>query len=614
MCGIVGYVGSKQVVPIVLDGLNRLEYRGYDSAGIAVVDPESGEIRIRKRKGRLAGLAEDLEASPLPGTVGVGHTRWATHGAPSELNSHPHADCTGDIALVHNGIIENYQELKAELQAAGHEFRSDTDTEIVAHLIEEEFRQGAADLEEATRRALRKAEGAYALGIVRRQEPGVLVAARSGSPLIIGLADDGNYIASDVPAILNRTRRIIYLNDGEVIRMTADSFRVSDLEGNPVEHEIHEIDWDAEAAEKGGFEKFMLKEIHEQPRVVRETILGRVSRDGKEIQLEDMNLDPEDLRTAGKMFIVSCGTAFYAGFTGKYLIEHYTSLPVEVDLASEFRYRSPKLDEKTLVFTVTQSGETADTLASIRMAREKGCKVISIVNVVGSSIARESDGVIYTHAGPEIGVASTKAYTSQLTAFYLFTVYLGRIRGDLPEETAAELIANLQKVPDWLEEVLRREDRIREIAGKYYQAQSALYLGRHFNYPNALEGALKNKEISYMHAEGYAAGEMKHGPIALIDENLPVVCLATRGSFYDKMVSNIREVGARNGRIVSVASDGDEEIAKISEDVIYVPEVPEEYSPIVNVVPLQLLAYYIARARGCDIDKPRNLAKSVTVE
>ena len=614
MCGIVGYVGKEPVVPILLEGLGRLEYRGYDSAGVAVVDPADGSVRVRKCKGRLAGLAESLEKAPLDGTVGVGHTRWATHGPPSEKNSHPHCDCTGDLALVHNGIIENYQDLKKELQAKGHTFKSETDTEIVAHLIEEELKHGAKDLEEATRRALRKAEGAYALGIVRKQEPGVMVAARLGSPLIVGLGDGENYIASDVPAILNRTRKIVYLNDGEVIRMTTGGYRVTDLEGNEVSHEVHEIDWDAEAAEKGGYEKFMLKEIHEQPRVVRETILGRVSRDGKEILLEDMNLAPEDLRTARKMFVVSCGTAYYAGFTGKYLIEHYTGLPVEVDLASEFRYRAPKLDENTLVFIVSQSGETADTLASIRMARSQGCKVISIVNVVGSSIARESDGVIYTHAGPEIGVASTKAYTAQLTAFYLFTVYLGRLRGEMSEETARGLIENLQKVPGWLDQVLEREDAIRSIAEKHHKAQSALYLGRHFNYPNALEGALKNKEISYMHAEGYAAGEMKHGPIALIDEDLPVVCIATDGSVYDKMISNIREVGARSGRIISLASDGDEEIAAISEDVIYVPRVPEEYSPIVNVVALQLLAYYIARIRGCDIDKPRNLAKSVTVE
>jgi glucosamine--fructose-6-phosphate aminotransferase (isomerizing) len=612
MCGIVGYIGKGKATPVILDGLARLEYRGYDSAGIAVI--QDGALKIRRRVGRLAGLVDSLKQDPMEGAVGVGHTRWATHGAPSEKNSHPHADCDGDIAVVHNGIIENYQELKTELQAKGHVFKSETDTEIVSHLIEEELKQGAPRLFEAVRRALRRAKGAYALGIIRKQEPGVMVAARLGSPLIVGIGEGEYYIASDVPAILNRTRKIIYLNDGELIELSPAGHKAANLEGKAVEHKVATIEWTVDAAEKGGYETFMLKEIHEQPRVIRETLLGRISTDKKTILLKDMNLAPEELKAAKKMFIVSCGTAFYAGFVGKYLLEHYTNLPVETDLASEFRYRSPKMDKNTIVFAVTQSGETADTLASIRMARAKGCKVISICNVVGSSIARESDGVIYTNAGPEIGVASTKAYTAQLAAFYLFTIYYGRLVGAISEAKAAEMVTNLEAVPSKIEAVLAAKGTIQALGKKYYQAQSSLYLGRKFYYPTALEGALKNKEISYMHAEGYAAGEMKHGPIALISKDMPIVCVCVKGDTYEKMVSNIREVGARAGRIITVATAGDPEIAKISEDVIFVPEAPEEFSPIINVVPLQLLAYYIARERGCDIDKPRNLAKSVTVE
>jgi len=612
MCGIVGYVGQGKATPVILDGLARLEYRGYDSAGIAVI--EGGALKVRRRVGRLAQLVDSLKAEPIEGAVGIGHTRWATHGAPSEKNSHPHCDCQGDIAVVHNGIIENYQDLKHDLEAKGHDFKSETDTEIVAHLLEEEFKQGAPNLVEATRRALRKAKGAYALGLLRRQEPGVMVAARLGSPLIVGLGQGENYIASDVPAILSKTRSIVYLNDGEVIEMTATTWKVTDLQGAPREHKPSKIEWSVDAAEKGGYEKFMLKEIHEQPRVIRETLMGRISADKKNIQLKDMNLSVDDLKRVKKVFIVSCGTAFYAGYVGKYLLEHFTELPVEVDLASEFRYRSPKLDRDTVVFTVTQSGETADTLASIRGAKARGCKVISICNVVGSSIARESHGVIYTNAGPEIGVASTKAYTAQLTAFYLFTIYYGKLTGTITEDQAADLIRQLEEIPAKVEAILKDQDHLKAIAKKYSYAVSALYLGRKFNYPTALEGALKNKEISYMHAEGYAAGEMKHGPIALIHKEMPIVCVSVKGETYEKMISNIREVGARSGRIITVATEGDREIAKISEDVLYVPETSEEFSPILAVVPLQLLAYYIARERGCDIDKPRNLAKSVTVE
>ncbi|MEK7477297.1 MAG: glutamine--fructose-6-phosphate transaminase (isomerizing) [Candidatus Coatesbacteria bacterium] len=612
MCGIVGYVGTGKATPVILDGLARLEYRGYDSAGIAVI--EDGVLKVRRRAGRLAQLVESLKLEPIEGSVGIGHTRWATHGAPSEKNSHPHCDCRGDIAVVHNGIIENYQELKNQLEARGHVFKSETDTEVVAHLLEEEFTQGAPSLVEAARRALPKAKGAYALGLLRRQEPGVLVAARLGSPLIVGLGSGENYVASDVPAILSRTRNIVYLNDGEVIELTPTAWKVTDLNGVPREHPVSRIEWSVDAAEKGGFEKFMLKEIHEQPRVIRETLMGRISADKKSIQLKDMNLSVEELKSLKKMFIVSCGTAFHAGYVGKYLLEHFTNLPVEVDLASEFRYRSPKMDKDTVIFTVTQSGETADTLASVRAAKAKGCKVISICNVVGSSIARESHGVIYTNAGPEIGVASTKAYTAQLTAFCLFTIYYGKLTGSIPDEKAADMIRQLEGIPDKVDEILKDQAHIKALATKYAQAPSWLYLGRKFNFPTALEGALKNKEITYTHAEGFAAGEMKHGPIALIHKEMPILCIAPRGETYEKMTSNIREVGARAGRIICVATRGDADIAGISEDVIYVPETPEEFSPILCVVPLQLLAYYCARARGCDIDKPRNLAKSVTVE
>ncbi len=612
MCGIVGYVGKGKASPVILEGLSKLEYRGYDSAGIALLT--NGKLEVRRKVGRLSQLVASLKSEPIEGMVGVGHTRWATHGVPSERNSHPHCDCSGDIAVVHNGIIENYQELKNELTAKGHTFKSDTDTEIVAHLIEEEFKKGAPNLIEATRRALKLAKGAYALGIMRKQEPTVMVAARLGSPLIVGIGEGENYIASDVPAILSKTRNIIYLNDGEVIEMKPEGYVVTDLNGKVVTHKVTHIDWSVDAAEKGGYETFMLKEIYEQPKVIRETLLGRITADKKGILLKDMNLSPEELKAAKKMFIVSCGTAFYAGFVGKYLLEHYTKIPVETDLASEFRYRSPKLDKHTIVFAVTQSGETADTLASIRMARAAGCKVISICNVVGSSIARDSDGVVYTNAGPEIGVASTKAFTAQVAAFYLFTIYYGRLVGDITEAQAADMTSQLEAIPAKIEEALKTAPAIEAIAKKYHKAPSALYLGRKFNYPIALEGALKNKEISYMHAEGYAAGEMKHGPIALISKDMPIICVCTKGETYEKMVSNIREVGARSGRIISVGTVGDAEITKISEDVLWVPETTEEFSPIINVIPLQLLSYYFAKELGRDIDKPRNLAKSVTVE
>jgi glucosamine--fructose-6-phosphate aminotransferase (isomerizing) len=610
MCGIVGYIGERDAVPILMEGLQRLEYRGYDSAGAAVVS--GGNLSIRKRLGKLKELRNSLEENPLPGGLGIGHTRWATHGQPSEINSHPHADCSGDLCLVHNGIIENYQELKKQLQAEGHEFKSQTDTEIVAHLVEKYY-QG--DLFAAVRRALQDCEGAYALGVVHKNEPDVLVAARCGSPLIIGVGEGEQFIASDVPAILKQTREVIYLDDGEVAKLTRDGVTITDLKGNAAGKPQVHIDWDAEAAEKAGYPHFMLKEINEQPRVIRDTLRGRIAKSGDNVVLDDMNISDEELKGIEKIIIISCGTAWHAGIVGKYMLEEHTRIPVEVDIASEFRYRNPILvPGKHLVMSVTQSGETADTLASIREAKRQGVKVVSIVNVVGSTIARESDGVIYTQAEPEIGVASTKAYTSQVTAFYLFTIYMGRLNGSISADKAAKLLSELQTVPGMIEAILKDQDTILECAEAYKEAVSSLFLGRSYNFPSALEGALKLKEISYIHAEGYGAGEMKHGPIALVDDNLPVICIAVKSAVYDKMVSNIQEIRARAGKVIAVATKGDEDIQRHADQVIYIPEISEMFSPLLVAVPLQLLAYHMAGARGCDVDQPRNLAKSVTVE
>jgi len=608
MCGIVGYIGDKQATPILLDGLHRLEYLGYDSAGVAI--HADGHVTVRKRVGKLKVLDESLEQQPLNGTLGVGHTRWATHGQPSEVNSHPHADNTGTIHLVHNGIIENYQELKNQMLAEGHVFKSQTDTEVMAHLVGKHYK---GDLAQAVRDALKEVEGAYALGILCDKDPDKLVAARCGSPLIVGVGEGENFIASDVPAILNHTREIIYLDDFEVMTLCRDGVTCTDIDGNVIEKEVHHIDWDASAAEKSGFPHFMLKEINEQPKVISDTLRGRFGASG-EILLDDMRLPEEKLKQVKKIMIISCGTAYHAGMVGKYLLEKFVRIPCEVDLASEFRYRNPLVDDTTLVMTVTQSGETADTLAGLREAHRRGSNVVSICNVVGSSIARESDGVIYQHAGPEIGVASTKAYTSQVTCFVLFTLYLGRLRGVLSDAQVKQMSAELRELPGLIEKVIANQDTIMECTEKYHQAQSALYLGRSYNFPSALEGALKLKEISYIHAEGYAAGEMKHGPIALVDPKLPVICVATSSEVYDKMISNIQEIRARAGKVIAVATEGDEGIASHADDVIYVPECPEYLSPILVAVPLQLLSYHIATRRGCDVDQPRNLAKSVTVE
>jgi len=612
MCGIVGYIGKQQVVPLLIDGLSRLEYRGYDSAGVAVINGEG--VATRKSVGRLAALEDLLRASPLQGQRGIGHTRWATHGEPSEANAHPHLDGPGRIAVVHNGIIENYQELKQELTARGCVFRSETDTEVIPHLISDLQKSKNISLVEATRQALSRARGAYAVGIISADEPDEIVAARQGSPLIIGIGEGEYFIASDVLAIVNRIRRVVYLDEGEIAVLRPTGVTITKLDGTPVKLDIREVTIKAETAEKAGFETFMLKEIHEQPRVLRQ-LLGRHVVNGH-VEVDLASLGDAYLRDLQRIMIVSCGTACHAGIYGKLLLEHLTGIAVEVDLASEFRYRDAKIDPRTLILSVSQSGETADTLASVRMARQRGCKALTICNVPGSSLVRESDAVLFTEAGPEIGVASTKAYTAQQMAFAVLAIYLARRRGELTDTQETELIAALRAVPDAIHYMVDRKDLIKEIAEKHHDGPSSLYLGRKFNYPTALEGALKNKEISYQHAEGYAAGEMKHGPIALINEYLPVICICTktRDEVYEKMISNMREVEARHGRIIAIATDGDENVSLFAEDIIHVPDIRDEFSPMVNVVALQLLAYYAAQARGTDIDKPRNLAKSVTVE
>ena len=612
MCGIVGYIGQRNAVPLILNGLSRLEYRGYDSAGLAVQSAE-GEIALRKSVGRLSELETVLKAEPASGSAGVGHTRWATHGPPNLPNCHPHQDQEGHLALVHNGIIENYLELKDELEIQGYSFSSDTDTEVLTKLIAREVKK-ASSLPEALRNALSLAKGAYALGIVSQDEPDVVYAARLGSPLIIGLGQDENFIASDVPAIIKYVDRVIYLDDGEIARLTQDDIQIQKLDGSEVTPEISTIEFEAESADRGGFETYMLKEVHEQPRVLRGLLDQYVHHSGK-VDISSLGLDKTFFEGLSRVVVISCGTAYYAGMYGKMVIEELTPLPAEIDLASEFRYRNPKVNESMLVIAVSQSGETADTLASVRLAKEKGCKVLSICNVPGSSLVRESDAVMFINAGPEIGVASTKAFTAQLMAFALLGHGIAEHLGSTTEALPKQLEA-LENIPDQVHYLFSRIDEIKAIADKHHDGPSALYLGRRFNYPTALEGALKNKEISYQHAEGYAAGEMKHGPIALISEYMPVICICTRteDEVYEKVISNMKEVEARHGRIIAIANDNDEQVDGIAEDVIHVPETLEIYSPLINVVALQLLAYYAAQARGTDIDKPRNLAKSVTVE
>ncbi len=609
MCGIVGYLGEKQASEIIMDGLHRLEYRGYDSAGVAIID--GGSLTVRKEVGKLVTLDASLEREPIKGSTGIGHTRWATHGVPSETNSHPHLDCTGKIAVVHNGIIENFKALREQLIAEGHTFASDTDTEVVAHLIEKYYE---SDLADAVRNALNDVEGAYAIAVVVEGEPDLMVAARKASPLIVGLGDGEKFVASDVPAILRYTRRVYYLDDGQVAELARDRCRITDLDNNTIELEEHTIEWDISAAEKGGYPHFMLKEIHEQPEALRRGFQSRMDPEKGEVVLDELGLTDEQLCEINQVVLLGIGTAWHACLEGKYYIEALARVPTAVDDSSEFRYRDPIVDERTLIVPVTQSGETADTIAGLREGKNKGSRVVAIVNAVGSTIARESHGVIYQHAGPEIGVASTKAYTSQISLLFVLAVKMGRARGLVSETRARELLTELQSVPDKIDQVLESSEAVKECADKFVEYENYYFLGRGFNYPSAMEGALKLKEISYVHAEGYNAALMKHGPIALITNEFPSVCYATESDVYDKMITNIQEVKARDGLIISIATEGNEDIKQFSDFVLYVPRTSEIISPIVNIVPAQLYAYYVAVARGCDVDQPRNLAKSVTVE
>jgi glucosamine--fructose-6-phosphate aminotransferase (isomerizing) len=627
MCGIVGYIGKKRVVPVLLDGLKRLEYRGYDSAGIAVVG-EDGQLHIRRCQGKLRNLEEAIRLQPLDGIYGIGHTRWATHGRPTEENAHPHRDCHGQIVVVHNGIIENYLVLKEKLKAEGHRFVTETDTEVIAHLVENYLGSNGAGgkvavpLEEAVRRAAQDLSGVFALGVVSTRDPNKIVAVRSGPPAVIGLGKEEYFLASDIPALLYHTRDVFFLADGELAVLTPDGVRLLDFSGHPVERELQHITWDPIQAEKGGFKHFMLKEIFEQPRAVRDTLLGRVSRESGRVFLgEEMALTADDFRAVREAKLVACGSSWHAALAGKFMVERLARLPCEVDYGSEYRYRDPLVGADTLTVVISQSGETADSIAAQREAQQKGSKTLAISNVVGSMIAREAHGTLYTHAGPEIGVASTKTFTAQLAALYIVALYLGQIRGRLTPEQTKPYLEELLKIPSKLEQILQRDEEIEELSRAFFRGHDFLFLGRGIHYPIALEGALKLKEISYMHAEGYPAGEMKHGPNALIDPNLPVVVLATCDRNdpdsvvrYEKTVSNIREVKARDGIVIALVSEGDREARSAADHAFELPPTAELLSPILEAVPLQLLAYHIAVRRGCDVDQPRNLAKSVTVE
>ena len=618
MCGIVGYIGPKKVVPLILDGLRRLEYRGYDSAGIAVVT-QNGKMEIRRASGKLRNLEETIRMSPIDGIYGIGHTRWATHGRPTEENAHPHRDCSGQIVVVHNGIIENYVELKKQLAAEGHKFVTETDTEVIAHLVEKNMNGGP--LEEAVRKTVKQLNGVYALAILSTRDPNKIVAARWGPPSVIGLGQDEYFVASDIPAVLYHTRDVFFLADGDLAVITPQGVRLIDFEGRAIQRAVQHITWDPIMAEKGGFKHFMQKEIFEQPRAVRDTLLGRISLDTGKVFLDEMDITEKEFQEFRNVKIVACGTSWHAGQVGKFLIERLAKVPVEVDYGSEFRYRDPIVDTKTLTICISQSGETADTLAAQREAKQKGAKTLAICNVVGSMITREASGTILTHAGPEIGVASTKAFTGQLTALTLVALYLAQVRNQLTPDCARALMQELTRLPHKMETILQADEDYEELGRQLFRYTDFLYLGRGIHYPIALEGALKLKEISYIHAEGYPAGEMKHGPNALIDENLPVVVLATRDESdadsmtrYEKTVSNIKEVKARDGIVIAVVTEGDHLARESSDHTIEIPHAPELLAPILEIVPLQLLAYHIAVRRGCDVDQPRNLAKSVTVE
>ncbi len=613
MCGIVGYVGAQQASEILISGLRRLEYRGYDSAGLAVID--GGKLDLRREVGKLQNLEDGLRHAPLVGSTGIGHTRWATHGRPTTFNAHPHTDCSGNLVVVHNGIIENYLPLKQELIANGHKFQSDTDTEILAHLVESLY-QG--DLFRAVQQAAEQLQGTYATVFMHRDEPNRVVGIRHGAPLVAGMGSGEYFLASDVSAILDYTRQVIYLDDGEIVVISREGVRVYDTQGQPKTKEVHRIDWNPAAAEKAGYEHFMLKEIFEQPSSLTNTLGGRLDeREGK-IYLGEVGLTDEDLLGIDRIVITACGTAYYAGLVGKYMLEQLARIPVEIDFASEYRYRSPIVDEKTLLITMSQSGETADTLAALRECKRRGARSLGIINAIGSTMSREVDGVLSLQSGPEISVASTKAYTSMVAALLLLATHLGHIRGTLPPEQVRDLIADMKRLPALVTRTLEVAKDVEALAEAFALSHHFLYLGRGINFPTAMEGALKLKEISYIHAEAYAAGEMKHGPIALINEAMPVLAIATESATYEKVVSNIQEArsrkGAARGTVIAIATEGDKAILEHVDRVIYVPACPELLSPVINVVPLQLLAYYSARILGKDIDQPRNLAKSVTVE
>lgn len=611
MCGIVGYIGDRPAQDILLAGLKLLEYRGYDSSGMSVIQPSKNSLATRKSPGKISVLEKLLKSKPLDGSLGIAHTRWATHGAPTQANAHPHADCDNEIVLVHNGIIENYESLKSQLLKEGHLFNSQTDTEVIVHLIEKFYEN--VPLEEAVCKALKLVTGSFAIAVISRREPQKLVGARSGSPLIVGIGKGENFLASDAPAILEHTKEIIFLGENEVAVLNRGGVRITDLDGKQLAKKPQRLLWDIEQAQKMGYKHFMLKEINEQPEIIENLINLRMSKEGR-IVFKEQHVGAEKLRKIKNIFVVACGTAYHAGLVGKYVFETLSKVPTQIDVSSEFRYRDLLIGKDTLVLAISQSGETADTLAGVRQAHKLGASVISICNVLGSTLTRESEGVIYTHAGPEIGVASTKAYTAQLTAIYLFALYLARVRGEIAPSRMDKLVKELSQIPAKQREILREQDAIARVSRRHSHLGSFLYLGRNINYPSALEGALKLKEISYIPAEGYAAGEMKHGPIALIDEYRAVVCITADSKVYDKMISNIQEIRSRRGKIIAIATEGDSNIKELTGEVVYIPRCDELFSPLLVVLPLQLLAYHISVKRGCDVDQPRNLAKSVTVE
>lgn len=608
MCGIVGFVGKKEASPILVEGLSKLEYRGYDSAGVAVLD--DGEIKVRKFKGRLKNLADDLEQSPLKGSMGIGHTRWATHGEPSDINSHPHTNENATISVVHNGIIENYIKLREWLKGKGYEFYSETDTEVIPNLVDYYYK---GDLFEAVVKATSKMEGSYAIGVICKDEPDKIVAVRKDSPLIVGVGKEEYFIASDIPAVINHTREVYLLEDKEFVIMTRDGIEIKTEDGEVVDKDIYHVTWDVDAAEKGGYEDFMLKEIHEQPKAIKDTLTSRVIKNTK-VQLDDIDFTKEELESFDRVFIVACGTAYHAGLVGKTIIEKLAKIPVEVDIASEFRYRDPLITESSLLIVVSQSGETADTLAVLRDAKRIGARVLAITNVVGSSVSREAHHVVYTWAGPEIAVASTKAYETQLIAMYILGIYFGEIKGTINNELSEALKEELMNLSEKVKEILTQKEKLQKYASKNYMDKDVFFLGRGLDYAVALEGSLKLKEISYIHSEAYAGGELKHGTIALIEDGTPIIALLTDEKLKDKMISNIREVVTRGAKILGIANEGDKEAKEVCDDVIYIPKTNALLTPVLSVVPLQLLAYYMAKQKGCDVDKPRNLAKSVTVE